>query len=119
MMNFLDPSVVMCVINTRTTVLIWRNSLSVTGFLADFGPASMSMNCKREKNLLEEEMLHLSDVYQNYMDLNSNVKRMDSLMIFSRRKRTSRLEIIYTTTANVVRLLHRLDNEDLIPKDIG
>lgn len=30
------------------------------------------------ENLLEEEMRHLSDVYQKYMDLNSNVKRMDS-----------------------------------------
>lgn len=70
------------------------------------------------EDLLEEEMLHLSDVYQNYMNLNSNVKRMDSLMISSRCKRMSRLEIIYTTTANAVRLLHRLGNEDLIPKDM-
>lgn len=54
------------------------------------------------EDLLEEEMLHLSDVYQNYMNLNSNVKRMDSLMISSRCKRMSRLEVIYTTTANAI-----------------
>lgn len=69
-------------------------------------------------NLLEEEMLHLSDVYQKYMDLHSNIKRMDSLMIASRCKRMSRLEIIYTTTANAIRLLHRLGNEELIPTQL-
>lgn len=70
------------------------------------------------ENLLEEEMLHLSDVYQKYMNLNSNLKRMDSLMIASRCKRMSRLEIIYTTTANAIRLLHRLGSDDLIPKEM-
>lgn len=58
-------------------------------------------------------MLHLSSVYQKYMNLNSNVKRMDSLLIASHCKRMSRLEIIYTATANAIRLLHRLGNEDL------
>lgn len=28
-----------------------------------------------------------------------------------------RLEIIYSTTANAVRLIHRLGNEELIPKE--
>jgi hypothetical protein len=66
-------------------------------------------------NLLEEEMMHLAEVYSKYMNLNSNIKRMDSLMIASRSKRMSRLEIIYTTTANAVRLIHRLDGDVLIP----
>lgn len=69
-------------------------------------------------NLLEDEMMHLSDVYQEYMNLHSNIKRMDSLMIASRCKRMSRLEIIYTTNANAVRLLHRLGNEELIPAEL-
>ena len=71
------------------------------------------------RNLLEEEMMHLSDVYADYMNLNSNVKRMDSLMIASRCKHMSRLEIIYQTTANAVRLLHRLGNDDLITADLS
>lgn len=70
------------------------------------------------ENLLEEEMLQLSEVYKKYMDLNSNIKRMDSLMIASRCKHMSRLEIIYTTTANAIHLLHKLGNEDLIPKEL-
>lgn len=70
------------------------------------------------RNLLEEEMMHLADVYANYMNLNSNIKRMDSLMIASRCKRMSRLEIIYRTTSNAIRLLHRLGNDELIPADL-
>lgn len=66
-------------------------------------------------NLLEDEMLHLAEVYQKYMHLNANVKRMDSLMIASRCKHMSRLEIIYQTTANAIRLLHRLGNDERIP----
>lgn len=65
-------------------------------------------------NLLEEEMLHLADIYARYMNLHSNVKRMDSLMIASRCKRMSRLEIIYQTTANAVCLIHRLGHDELI-----
>lgn len=70
------------------------------------------------RNLLKEEMMHLAEVYSDYMNLNSNVKRMDSLMIASRSKRMSRLEIIYSTTANAVKLIHRLGNEELISKEI-
>lgn len=68
-------------------------------------------------NLLEEEMLHLADVYARYMNLHSNVKRMDSMMIASRCKRMSRLEIIYQTTANAVNLIHRLGHDELISSE--
>ena len=70
------------------------------------------------RNLLEEEMMHLADVYDKYMNLNSNIKRMDSLMIASRCKRMSRLEIIYQSTSNAIRLIHRLGNEELIAADL-
>ena len=63
-------------------------------------------------------MMQLSEVYSDCMNLNSNVKRMDSLMIASRCRCMSRLEIIYSTTANAVRLMHRLGNEELIPKEL-
>ena len=70
------------------------------------------------ENLFEAKMMHLSGVYQKYMKLNSNLKRMDSLMIASRCKRMLRLKIIYATAANAVRLLHRLGNEDFIPREL-
>lgn len=69
-------------------------------------------------NLLDEEMEHLADVYAKYMGLHSNLKRMDSLMIASRCKRMSRLEIIYTVTANAIRLIHRLGHDELIETNL-
>lgn len=63
---------------------------------------------KTGEDLLSSEMEHLSDVYSKYMNLHSNIKRMDSLMVASRCKRMSRLEIIYTATANAIRLIERL-----------
>ena len=44
-------------------------------------------------------------------------ERMDSLMVASRCKRMSRLEIIYTVSANAVRLLNRLGLLDYIPQN--
>lgn len=69
-------------------------------------------------DLFQEEMKCLADVYAKYMNLTSNVKRMDSLMIASRCKRMSRLEIIYTVTANAVKLLHRLGQDSLLKPEI-
>lgn len=70
------------------------------------------------QDLLMEEMMYLADVYAAYMNLHSNIKRMDSLMVASRCKRMSRLEIIYQTTSNAVRLIHRLGNDELIAADL-
>lgn len=70
------------------------------------------------ENLLYEEMSHLTDVYAKYMNLNSNIKRMDSLMIASNCKRMSRLEIIYTTVSNAVRLFHELGLDERIPSSL-
>lgn len=39
-------------------------------------------------------------------------------MIASGCRRMSRLEIIYSTTANAIRLIHRLGNEELILKEL-
>jgi hypothetical protein len=63
-------------------------------------------------------MNNLAKVFSDYMNLQSNIKRMDSLMIASRCKRMSRLEIIYTTVANAVRLLHRVGADDLIGESL-
>ncbi len=70
------------------------------------------------RDLLKEEMKRLDQVYVKYMNLNSNVKRMDSLMVASRCKRMSRLEIVYATTANAVRLVDRLGCRELIAKEL-
>ncbi|HWT73171.1 MAG TPA: transposase [Mobilitalea sp.] len=59
--------------------------------------------------------MHLSKVYAEFLNLHSNIKRMDSLMIASNCKRMSRPEIIYTVVANAISLMHRLGARDFIP----
>jgi len=66
-------------------------------------------------DLLNDEMMHLANVYAEFLNLHSNIKRMDSLMIASSSKRMSRLEIIYTVVSNAIQLMHRLDADALIP----
>jgi hypothetical protein len=69
-------------------------------------------------NLLEQEINHLTEVFAKYMKLASNIKRMDSLMIASRCKRMTRLEIVYSTTASALNLLHRLGTDESIPCEL-
>ena len=69
-------------------------------------------------DLLRIEMEHLADVYADKMELKKNVKRMDSLMVASRCKSMSRLEIIYTCVSDMVKLLHRLGMSEYISSDM-
>lgn len=68
-------------------------------------------------HILKDEMMDLSATYAKYLNLNSTLKRMDSLMIASNSKRMSRLEIVYTVVANAVRLLDRLGMNELLPSN--
>ena len=77
-------------------------------------------NYERETNqdLLKEEMKNLNEAYSKFMKLNSSIKRMDSLMVASNCKRMSRLEILYTTVSNAIKLLHKKDLDDWIPDEL-
>ena len=70
------------------------------------------------RKLLKEEMQALAEVYQKFMNLHSNIKRMDSMMIATSAKRMSRLEILYTVNANCVKLMHQLGADDQIPEGL-
>lgn len=115
MMSCLSPFAVIFGISMRFIRPIFRNSLSATGLSAVFVSASMiDYELETGRNLLKEEMMQLSEIYSDYMNLNSNIKRMDSLMVASRCRRMSRLEIIYFSTANAVRLIHRLGRNECV-----
>jgi len=62
-------------------------------------------------DLLHEEMESMAKVFVKYMDINPTVKRMDSLMVSSSCKKMSRLEILYTTVANMVK---KVDKRNII-----
>jgi len=68
-------------------------------------------------DLLHEEMESMAKVFVKYMDINPTVKRMDSLMVSSSCKKMSRLEILYTTVANMVKKVDK-SKENKISRDL-
>jgi hypothetical protein len=58
-------------------------------------------------DLLHEEMEAMADAFVKYLDINPSVKRMDSLMVSSSCKKMSRLEILYTCVANMVKAVYK------------
>ena len=48
----------------------------------------------------------MADVFVKYLGINPSVKRMDSIMVSSSCKKMSRLEIIYTCVANMVKTVY-------------
>jgi len=66
------------------------------------------------RDLIKEEMLHLSDKIAEFMDLKPEMKRMDSFMIASACKDMTRLEVVYVTTANLVNAVNRAGGGELL-----
>jgi hypothetical protein len=65
-------------------------------------------------DLLKEEILYLADKITEFMELKPYMKRMDSLMIASACKDMTRLEVVYVTTANLVKAVHRAHGDELL-----
>ena len=70
------------------------------------------------RDLLEEEMKALGDIFADKLKIDGSIKRMDSLMVASRCKAMSRLEIVYTAVLNCAKLLQETGNELLLPEDM-
>ena len=70
------------------------------------------------EDILKDEMKSISETFCRYLNINSSLKRMDSLMIAAHCKSMSRLEIIYTCVLNCVKLLKETGNELLIPEEM-
>ncbi len=64
-------------------------------------------------DLIKNCITNLSVQIADIMGISSGLKRMDSMMVASNIKKLSRLELLYTCVANLVRLLYK--NEDDIP----
>ena len=65
-------------------------------------------------DLVKEEMKALAAEIAKIMELKPNLKRMDSLMVASACKDMTRLEVIYTTVAKLVKAVHRVDGDELL-----
>ena len=62
-------------------------------------------------DLVKDCIINLSTEIAKVMGINSGLKRMDSMMVASNIKKLSRLELLYTCVANLVKLLHKNDEE--------
>lgn len=70
------------------------------------------------RDLLHEEMESLAEKFAEYMGLNPSIKRMDSLMVASGSKKMSRLEILYTCVANMIKILKKTPGQSL-PEELA
>jgi len=64
-------------------------------------------NLETGRDLLHEEMEAMADAFVKYLDISPSIKRMDSLMVSSSCKKMSRLEILYTCVANMVKAVYK------------
>lgn len=71
------------------------------------------------EDLLENEMKRLAKDFAQFMSIEPTLKRMDSLMISTNARIMGRLELIYTCTEMLVRLVKRLGGEEFITPDLA
>lgn len=64
-------------------------------------------------DLIHDCIVKLSSLMAELMNLNSGLRRMDSLMVASNIKKMSRLELLYTCVANLCRLMVKLKDTKL------
>lgn len=62
------------------------------------------------RDLVREEMENLVEAFRDFSGVSDSIRRMDSVMVASSCKRMSRLEILYTCVAKMVR---RMNEEDV------
>lgn len=70
--------------------------------LGRFRARCLAYETETGTDLLKDTVLSLTDKIAELMKIDHSLKRMDSMMIASNIKRMSRLELIYTCTANLV-----------------
>jgi hypothetical protein len=67
------------------------------------------------KDLLKEEIERLGEAFVELLNIHSNIRRMDSLMVSSSCKNMGRLELIYTCTSNLVKAVIQLGESEILP----
>jgi len=73
--------------------------------LGRFRARCLAYEAETGRDLLKEEILALSAEMATLMKIDGSVRRMDSLMVASNIKNLSRLELLYTCLANMVKQL--------------
>lgn len=69
-------------------------------------------------DLLQEEMESVAEAFLDYLNIEPSMKRMDSVMVASNCKKMTRLEILYSCTANMIKAIHQAD-KTAVSKDLA
>ena len=85
--------------------------------LGRFRERNTAYEAEHKVDLLKNCIMSLTDELSVLMGIAGNLKRMDSFMVASNIKRMSRLELLYTSVANLVK---RIDEkgQDTVPKTL-
>ena len=65
-------------------------------------------------DLVKEEIVSIAAGISKFMELQPTLKRMDSLMVASACKDMTRLEVVYTVTANLANAVHKACGDELL-----
>jgi hypothetical protein len=65
-------------------------------------------------DLIKEEMESMAEIFREFLNINTSLKRMDSLMIASSCKKMSRIEVLFTCLTNMIRVVHRTGEDQLL-----
>ena len=101
----------------------YQHALNTTSFqeqplsvrsLARFRTGIFRHYMETGEDLLETEMKRIAKDFAHFMSIEPTLKRMDSLMISTNARIMGRLELIYTCTEMLVRLVKRLGGEEYL-----
>ena len=65
-------------------------------------------------DLIKDEMESMAEVFREFLNINTTMKRMDSLMVSSSCKNMSRIEILFTCLSNMIRVVHKTGETELL-----
>jgi len=65
-------------------------------------------------DLLQEEMEDLAEHFRAFLNINTTMKRMDSLMVSSSCKNMTRIEILFTCLSNMISAVHKTGEIELL-----
>ncbi len=65
-------------------------------------------------DLLREEIEALAENFREFLNINTTMKRMDSLMVSSSCKNMSRIEILFTCLSNMISVVHKTGELELL-----
>jgi len=65
-------------------------------------------------DLLQEEIEALAENFRIFLNINTTMKRMDSLMVSSSCKNMSRIEILFTCLSNMISVVHKTGEIELL-----